>query len=66
MTKKYIKKTSFAHVVLIAVAVVLVWRGAWGLMDLYIFPDNALISYIVSLVAGLLILLATKEIADLI
>lgn len=52
--------------VLIAVAVVLVWRGAWGLMDLYIFPDNALISYIVSLVAGLLILLATKEIADLI
>jgi len=65
MTQKILKKTSLAQVVLIAVAVVLVWRGAWGLMDLYIFPDNTLVSYVVSLVVGLLVLFATQKLTDL-
>lgn len=52
-------KPSLTRVILIAVAVVLFWRGAWGLMDLYVFPDHELISYIVSLAAGLVILFFT-------
>ncbi len=57
-------KPSLTRVILIAVAVVLFWRGAWGLMDLYVFPDHELISYIVSLAAGLVILFFTHTIAD--
>lgn len=64
MTKKLLKKNSLVHVILIAVAVVLFWRGTWGLMDLYVFPGNELLSYIVSLVLGLVILAFTRRIAD--
>ncbi len=64
MAKKKLTKKSLIHVILIAVAVVLFWRGAWGLMDLYVFPGNELQSYIVSLVLGLIILFYTHRIAD--
>lgn len=64
MAKKVLKKNSLVHVILIAVAVVLFWRGAWGLMDLYVFPDNDLMSYITSLTMGLIILFFTRRIAD--
>lgn len=49
---------------LIAMSVVLFWRGAWGLMDLYVFPDNDLLSYLVSLAVGIGILFATQKLAD--
>ncbi len=61
-TKK--QKSSFLHIILIAMAVVLFWRGAWGLMDLYVFPENDLLSYVVSLVVGIGILFATQKLAD--
>ena len=64
MTKKKLKKDSLTRVILIAIAVVLFWRGTWGLMDLYVFPDHELTSYIVSLAAGLVILFFTHRIAD--
>lgn len=58
------KKNSFLEIVLIAIAVVSFWRGAWGLMDLYLFPDHEVISYIVSILVGFFILLFTKKLAD--
>lgn len=61
MTKKKHRKNSLTHVILIAVAVVLFWRGTWGLMDLYVFPGNELVSYIVSLIVGLVILTYTQN-----
>jgi len=60
------KKSSYIRVLWIAVAVVLVWRGAWGLMDLYIFPDHLLASYIISLVLGLIVLFSMHKLSDLI
>ena len=60
------KKPSYIRVLWIAVAVVLVWRGAWGLMDLYIFPDHLLASYIISLALGLIVLFSTHKLSDLI
>lgn len=58
------KKNSFLQVVLIALAVVSFWRGAWGLMDLYLFPDHEIISYVFSILLGISILLFTKKLAD--
>ena len=31
---------NIVEICLITFGVVLVWRGFWGLMDIYIFPDN--------------------------
>lgn len=54
------KKETFTHhfvtVLLTAVAVILFWRGMWGLTDMYLFPDNSTLSYLVSIFVGLVIL----------
>jgi len=42
--------------IIIAIGVVLVWRGVWNIADMYVFPNNPLLSNIISLVVGILIL----------
>ena len=38
------------------VAVVAVWRGLWGLMDIYLWPDNPKLSNWVSFIVGFVVL----------
>lgn len=45
--------------VLIAIGVVAVWRGLWGLMDLYLLPQDEATSFSLSILIGLAILGAT-------
>jgi hypothetical protein len=54
-------QTVFA--VVIAFAVISFWRGIWGLMDLYLFPDNYQLSLWASVVLGIVILVATHYVA---
>jgi hypothetical protein len=49
------------YTIIIAFAVVCFWRGCWGLMDLYLFPDNHFLSFSVSAFVGILILALTKN-----
>lgn len=42
-------------------AVVAVWRGIWGLLDLYLFPDNPTLSFIISILIGLFILIISGK-----
>ena len=58
------KKTGVSYIIFIGTAVVLFWRGAWGLMDLLIFPNNELLSYVVSIILGLFILYLNHEVKD--
>lgn len=44
---------------LVGFAVIAFWRGAWGLMDLYLLPENQALSFTISLLIGLAILIAT-------
>jgi len=57
--KKYIRKVLFT--ILISFAVILFWRGIWGLADFYLFPNNYHLSLWVSLGIGLLILLLVED-----
>ena len=50
-----------ASALIIGVAIVAFWRGAWGLMDIYLFPGNLALSYGVSTLAGVIILITTKN-----
>lgn len=59
------KKTSSLYILLIATAVILFWRGAWGLMDLVVFPNDELHSYSASLILGITILLITHRLKDI-
>ena len=49
-------RKGFIGTLLIVVAVILVWRGLWNLMDIYIFPENELLSNIASVAIGLFLL----------
>lgn len=55
--------TQFPFNFIVILGVVSLWRGAWGLMDLHIFPKNSSLSYIVSLAIGVIILLCTYDLA---
>lgn len=55
------RKHKIIAAILIGSAVVMFWRGMWGLLDLYLFPDNPAISYITSLIVGFVILIITHK-----
>lgn len=44
----------------IVAGIVLVWRGIWGLADIYLFPQSPILSFSVSIVSGLLLLLVVN------
>lgn len=55
------------YAILVAFAVIAFWRGCWGLLDEYLFPNNYELSLWISLFAGLVILFLThKAISELI
>ena len=60
--KRRIKKVLYT--IVISFAIVSFWRGAWGLMDLYLFPNNYTLSLLVSVLIGLTILYTTKHVID--
>jgi hypothetical protein len=51
---------------LAALGIVAFWRGAWMLLDIYLFPGNPVLSGVTSLLAGLgLLLIANYSLDDL-
>ncbi len=53
------KKHQVLTAVLVGTSVIAFWRGVWGLFDLYLFPNNPPISFLISVVIGILILWIT-------
>jgi len=46
----------FVFIYLMAVvAAVMVWRGVWGLLDVYLWPDNPKRSYWASAIIGIIL-----------
>ena len=41
---------------ILAIAIILVWRGVWGLADLYLFPSMPVLSFTISILSGIIIL----------
>lgn len=60
MLEQIFEKTTLKDlipIIIASIAIVGFWRGIWGLMDMYIYPNNALMSNITSVVIGLIILI---------
>lgn len=55
--KRFFKHHSNLHMLLVVGSVVMVWRGLWGLMDLYLFPNDPLVSYLTSVFGGIFFLM---------
>ena len=59
--KKLEKHHQFIYSIIIVMAIVGIWRGAWMLLDMYLFPKSGIISATISLIIGVLILAATHH-----
>jgi len=62
MFSKILRLDSYKQTILaviVVMGVIAVWRGFWGLMDLYLFPHDQTSSFTASIVVGLAILGAT-------
>lgn len=49
---KYIKNKKYTAVLIEIIGVILIWRGIWGILDIYLFPNNPLISYLICIILG--------------
>jgi hypothetical protein len=45
-----------ANAVVIILAIVMLWRGAWGLLDTFLFPGSPAFSYLICIALGAIIL----------
>ena len=60
MLEKILKRANLFDVLIIfiaSIAIVAFWRGAWNLFDRFLFPENFVMSQIISIVLGVFILL---------
>ena len=39
------------------IAIIMIWRGIWELLDMYLFPSNPIVSNLVSITLWIIILL---------
>ena len=51
-TKLENKRTTLNSLIIV-VAIIMLWRGVWGLLDIYLFPDIPTLSYVVSISMGI-------------
>lgn len=49
---------------LIVTGVTCVWRGIWGILDIYLFPGVPILSYVLSFIIGVLVIAGTHYTVD--
>lgn len=54
--RRFKKRHKVLHLLLVAFAVVMFWRGVWGILDAYFLPDNRLLSYLGSIALAFVVL----------
>jgi hypothetical protein len=39
----------------------MLWRGVWGLLDVFIFPENQALSFAISSILGIILLISIRK-----
>jgi hypothetical protein len=56
--KKFKKNhRSNVNILIECVAIIMIWRGVWDLLEMYILPENQLVSNITCIIVGIIVLL---------
>jgi hypothetical protein len=55
--RKFLARRKNLRIIIDVVAIIIIWRGIWGILDLFIFPNNPLLSYLTSTIFGFALLL---------
>ncbi|MDD3263151.1 MAG: hypothetical protein PHR61_04925 [Candidatus Absconditabacteria bacterium] len=62
--KKLRKNRTNINILVTTMAIVMIWRGVWGLLDMFVFPNNPFFSYLISVFLGILLLFIDNEELD--
>ena len=62
--KKIRKSKSNFNMIITVIAVVMIWRWVWGILDKILFPDYPWVSYWLSIVLWIVILLIDNNKLD--
>jgi len=54
--QKFLKPRKNLRLILDAIGLILIWRGIWGILDLFFFPNSPIISYLGSIIFGFIFL----------
>lgn len=57
IVQRFKEKFPNLNTILVVIAIVLIWRCVWSLVDIYLLPENPLYSYIAGGIIGVVILL---------
>ena len=55
--KKFLNRRKNLRVIIDLLGAIAIWWGIWGVLDLFVFPENRVLSYAVSIIFGFLLLL---------
>lgn len=61
MKKRANRFVLIIEALVIGFAIIAFWRGIWGLLDIYLFPNYLVLSYLISVLIGILILILTRN-----
>lgn len=57
MKKTKVKEISNIRILIVCICVIMIWKAVWDLCDMFIFPNNIILSDIVCLVVWIVVLL---------
>jgi len=55
--RKFLNRRQNLRIIIDLLGAIAVWWGIWGVLDLFVFPENRALSYAVSIIFGFLLLL---------
>lgn len=55
--RKYLSRRKNLRIIIDLLGIIIIWRGIWGIFDIFIFPGNPVLSYLFSIVLGFILLL---------
>lgn len=56
MFKHHKKKNPFVYHLVSGLGLIIFWRGVWGILDVYLFPENPALSHVISMALGLTVM----------
>lgn len=57
MKKAKVKEISNIRILIVCICVIMIWKAVWDFCDMFIFPNNIILSDIVCLVVWIVVLL---------
>ena len=60
--RKFLNRRKNLAIIIDLLGAIAIWRGVWGIFDSFVFPNNKLLSYLISIILGIILVLLDGKI----